>query len=224
MHTLDSMPLCEALVTRRRRVWPFVLIRWRCGILQCVPSDPDNYAYYDRDEAKEMGQCGFTWNWEMSEEWVGCFRGNGMIRVYFLMNGVPSVKGLKRFLSELVYFYSNWLPLKQNSLGHSLTAFSYVRVRYDNDYFLSPLKSPSVEWSSPISRMPIEWWAKWSQHRQRSKHESHSWSIQQHEFIWFLQGSLLVVWHQIWTRLQHSKHIAIISNHPTIHITQYSIT
>ena len=34
----------------------------------CSATDPDNYAYYDRDDAKEMAQCGFTWNWEMSEE------------------------------------------------------------------------------------------------------------------------------------------------------------
>ena len=33
----------------------------------CSATDPDNYAYYDRDDAKEMAQCGFTWNWEMSD-------------------------------------------------------------------------------------------------------------------------------------------------------------
>ena len=34
----------------------------------CSATDPDNYAYYDRDDEKEMAQCGFTWNWDMSEE------------------------------------------------------------------------------------------------------------------------------------------------------------
>ena len=57
------------------------------------------------------------------------------------MVGIPSVKGLKRFLSELVYFDSNRLPLKLRSLGYSLTAFSYDRVscilRVDNHCFLS---------------------------------------------------------------------------------------
>ena len=35
--------------------------------LMCSTTDPDNYSYYDRDDAKEMGQCGFIWNWEMNE-------------------------------------------------------------------------------------------------------------------------------------------------------------
>ena len=51
----------------------------------CSPTDPDNYAYYVRDDAKEMAQCGFTWSWEMSGEFWGCFRGNGMIWIYFVM-------------------------------------------------------------------------------------------------------------------------------------------
>ena len=34
----------------------------------CSAMNADNYAYYDRDDEKEMSQCRFTWNWEMSEE------------------------------------------------------------------------------------------------------------------------------------------------------------